>query len=667
MATSLARAGFDADQISGSLKGIVLGAEATGTAFDTMGSIVADNINSFGLEIEDTSALVDILVAGANNANQKIEDLGESLKYAAPVAKTFGLTVNDTVATIGLLAQAGIRGSDAGTALRTGLARLQLAASGAEGKLRGVSRGTGMLVKGFKVLSSEILDVNGQLKPMDEVLIALKRDLEGITDIGQKTEIVQAIFGREQGSKFLALLNRSEQEITDMYDAVRNSEDVTKRTRAAMESFGLTTKILGGNFQVVTNQIGAAFIAVLNPLAKMLNTLLTAATKLPTPVKGIASAFAAAGLAALFLKTTMIAFNLTLGKTLIMTKVVALLALVKKGFIAAAVAVNIFNLSNPVGWAIILTGLVIGLIAVIVRFRKQIAEFIKGILNLKQVTDFRDFVKEKIIEPIQDIGEAFREMIMEKVIAVWNMLPAWLRKFITGTADKIKTFTVKVVEDVKEAGANILGGNEGEGGNEDKSNQVRDGMISGLEEYRNKALDVAGQVKEAMGSALQGMEDALVKFVMTGKLAFGDLARSILADIARIAIRTTIIAPFTNWFEGILGNANGNVFKGGEVQKYAYGGSIVNRPTMFPMKNGMGLMGEAGAEAIMPLKRGKDGRLGVAAQGGGGSNVVNVSVNASGTQAEGNNMKANQLGKLIGAAIEAELVKQKRPGGILYA
>ena len=78
----------------------------------------------------------------------------------------------------------------------------------------------------------------------------------------------------------------------------------------------------------------------------------------------------------------------------------------------------------------------------------------------------------------------------------------------------------------------------------------------------------------------------------------------------------------------------------------------------------MGLMGEAGAEAIMPLKRGKDGKLGVASQGGG--NVVNVSVDASGSSAQGNNMKATQLGKLIGTAIEAELVKQKRPGGILY-
>ena len=77
------------------------------------------------------------------------------------------------------------------------------------------------------------------------------------------------------------------------------------------------------------------------------------------------------------------------------------------------------------------------------------------------------------------------------------------------------------------------------------------------------------------------------------------------------------------------------------------------------------MLGEAGSEAILPLKRTKQGKLGVESSGGGG-NVVNVSVNAGGTSAQGNNMKANQLGKMIGSAIQAELVKQKRPGGILY-
>ena len=76
-------------------------------------------------------------------------------------------------------------------------------------------------------------------------------------------------------------------------------------------------------------------------------------------------------------------------------------------------------------------------------------------------------------------------------------------------------------------------------------------------------------------------------------------------------------------------------------------------------------MGEAGSEAILPLKRTKQGKLGVESSGGGGT-VVNVSVNAGGSSAQGNTMKANQLGKMIGTAVEAELIKQKRPGGILY-
>lgn len=665
LATSLARAGFDADQISASLNGIVLGAEATSTSFDEMGTIVADNLNSFGLEASDTGSLVDILVASANNANQTVSDLGVSLKYAAPVARAFGLTVNDTAATIALMAQAGIRGSDAGTALRTGLTRLQLAASGAEGRLLGVSRGTQQLIKGFTALSSEILDANGQLKPMDQVLIALKRDLEGIEDLGQRAEIVTAIFGKEQGSKFLAMLSRSEQEITDMYEATRNSADVTNRTREAMASFGLTTKILGGNLQVVTNQIGAAFIKVLEPLAKALNRLLTLATKLPTPVKGFAAALAALGLVALQVKVAMIALNITFGKAVVVAKFTAALGFLKKALISAKIAMIAFNATNPVGWIILAVAAIGSLIAVTYKFRKEIKEVIVRMYNLKRVADIRNFVKEKIIEPINEIGESFRKMIVDKIIAFWNLLPPWLRKFLTGSAEAVKNFTVNVVTDVKELGSNILGGSgDGSGNEEDKPSQVTKGITDALEEYRKKAQDVAGQVKDAMTNALQGMEDALVKFVMTGKLAFGDLARSIIADITRIVIRSAIISPILGAFGIDVASAKGNVFEGGEVQKYAYGG-IVNKPTLFPMANGMGLMGEAGAEAIMPLKRGKDGRLGVTAQGG-GSTVVNVSVNAGGTSANGNTMKANQLGKLIGSAIEAELIKQKRPGGILY-
>ena len=116
-------------------------------------------------------------------------------------------------------------------------------------------------------------------------------------------------------------------------------------------------------------------------------------------------------------------------------------------------------------------------------------------------------------------------------------------------------------------------------------------------------------------------------------------------------------------FKSLFNYADGGVFQQGKVTPFAYGG-VVSKPTLFPMANGAGLMGEAGPEAIMPLRRGPGGRLGVEATSVGVGNVV-VNVDASGSSVEGNAQGANQLGKAIGIAVQAELIKQKRPGGLL--
>ena len=106
----------------------------------------------------------------------------------------------------------------------------------------------------------------------------------------------------------------------------------------------------------------------------------------------------------------------------------------------------------------------------------------------------------------------------------------------------------------------------------------------------------------------------------------------------------------------------GNVFAKNKIVPYAYGG-IVNKPTIFPMANGIGLMGEAGPEAIMPLKRGANGKLGVRSSGGVGNIVVNV--DASGSSVQGDSQQSEQFGRALAAAIQSELISQQRPGGLL--
>ena len=191
-------------------------------------------------------------------------------------------------------------------------------------------------------------------------------------------------------------------------------------------------------------------------------------------------------------------------------------------------------------------------------------------------------------------------------------------------------------------------------------------MQSKLKSFNDSIKTIQESMADVVVKGIKGMEDALVNFVMTGKLNFKNLANSIISDMARIAIQQTITKPFTNFISGIFGNANGNAFVDGKVQKYAYGGTVVRKPTLFPMANGgVGLMGEAGyPEAILPLKRGSNGKLGVQSSGGNVGNII-VNVDASGSSVEGDQQQGKQLGRMIATAIQSELIIQKRPGGLL--
>lgn len=203
------------------------------------------------------------------------------------------------------------------------------------------------------------------------------------------------------------------------------------------------------------------------------------------------------------------------------------------------------------------------------------------------------------------------------------------------------------------------------------SKRVKDGFGDtfgeSLKQYYDSLKNFGEQVAGSVKGAFQGLEDQLTSFVTTGKANFTDLANSIIADIARIAIRQAIIRPLVGGVFDLFGipkSAMGNVFAQNGIQKFARGG-IVDKPTLFPFAKGIGLMGEAGPEAIMPLRRGRDGRLGVQAANGGGAVSVTVNVDASGTSVQGDNAKGAEFGRAISEALKNEIVIQKRPGGLL--
>jgi lambda family phage tail tape measure protein len=160
------------------------------------------------------------------------------------------------------------------------------------------------------------------------------------------------------------------------------------------------------------------------------------------------------------------------------------------------------------------------------------------------------------------------------------------------------------------------------------------GAKDGLQSYADEAEKVAGRVADAFKQGAKMAEDAIANFVVSGKLDLGSLLRYAATEMARENIAKPIVSAGTDWLRGLLSsgsgdtsvsksNANGDVFASAGLHRYA--NTVVSSPTLFRFAAGgaIGEMGEAGPEAIMPLRRGPDGKLGVQASGG-GSLVVNI-------------------------------------------
>jgi tape measure domain-containing protein len=213
--------------------------------------------------------------------------------------------------------------------------------------------------------------------------------------------------------------------------------------------------------------------------------------------------------------------------------------------------------------------------------------------------------------------------------------------------------------------------------------------LADLTNIGNQVVGAATAIGDAFGNSFKGVitgsmtaKEALAGFFSSVADYFADMAAKMIAQWIKLAILNTVLKLFPGGSlltaaspevgaigqgSSIFAAANGGAFAQNGIVPYAKGG-IVNSPTLFKFAKGgsmaTGVMGEAGPEAIMPLKRGPDGKLGVQATGGGGI-MVNVNVDAKGTSVEGDQGQGQQLGRIIAIAVQSELIKQQRPGGVL--
>lgn len=229
--TEMAKAGWSSQQILDGMGGVLDAAAASGEALGTVSTIVADTITGFGMAAADSTRVADLLTQAANSGTIGINDLGESFKYIAPVAGSMGISVEDVTTAIAAMSMAGIKGSAAGTSLRTMLTNLVKPTDTVAGAMRDLGLGT---IDAEGAFVSLVSNADGSIKSLDELIGIMRTSMAGMTD-EQKAATAAALAGKEGMSGLLSILNLTEEEYNKIAESMDNANGVAQETATVMQ------------------------------------------------------------------------------------------------------------------------------------------------------------------------------------------------------------------------------------------------------------------------------------------------------------------------------------------------------------------------------------------------------------------------------------------------
>lgn len=243
----MAMAGWKTEDMLDGITGVMNLASASGEDLAMVSDIVTDSLTAFGLQASESGRLADVLAAASSNANTNVAMLGESFKYVAPVAGALGYNIEDTSVALGLMANAGIKASQAGTSLRTFLTNLAAPTANSS--------------KAIKDLSINLEDSQGKMLPLSNVLQQLRSSFTNLTE-AQKAQYAEMLAGKEGMSGLLAIVNASESDFNKLTNSINNSAGASERMANKMQDNlqGSLTRL-----KSTSEAIGISFAQVLMP------------------------------------------------------------------------------------------------------------------------------------------------------------------------------------------------------------------------------------------------------------------------------------------------------------------------------------------------------------------------------------------------------------------
>lgn len=217
----MAMAGWKTNQMVSGLSGVMNLAAASGEDLGTVSDIVTDSMTAFGLKAKDSGHFADVLAKASSSSNTNVAMMGETFKYIAPLAGSMKYSIEDTATAIGLMANAGIKGSQAGTSLRSIITRLVKPPKDAATALNALGIST--------------TKADGSMKPLRETMAELREKFSGLTE-SQKASYASSIAGQEAMSGLLAIVNASDSDFNKLQKAIDNSSGAAKKQADVMNN-----------------------------------------------------------------------------------------------------------------------------------------------------------------------------------------------------------------------------------------------------------------------------------------------------------------------------------------------------------------------------------------------------------------------------------------------
>lgn len=419
---NLASAGFDAQEIMAAMPGLLDLAAVSGGDVALASENAATALRGFGLEADQSGHIADVFARAAADTNAEVADMGEAMKYIAPVANAMGLSIEETAAAIGIMSDAGVKGSQAGTTLRGALSR--------------IAKPTKAMRETMDELGVSFYDSEGNMISLQDQISLLSDSFDGLTQ-EQKNQALVTLYGQESLSGMMALIDKGPDSLGALTESLEQSDGAAdEMARTMQDNMNSSIEQMLGAFEsaaiVIQDILSPAIASIADSIGSLVEKFVSAPRWVQTTILSLGLLAAAVG---------PILFGVGKLMKLFQTMKVGILAL-RAGFTALNTAVTVVGggikalfavlAANPI---ILIIGAIIAAVAAFIYFWNTSEEFRNFFIGMWEG------IKEAVGIALEWIEGSWSNMVegaknaVESVKQAWSDTKQWFADLWQGIED----------------------------------------------------------------------------------------------------------------------------------------------------------------------------------------------------------------------------------------